>query len=248
MIVFFCYKIKSLHSFIMTSKDFECGFCKSTRSFNKFCDYFRHMTLRHSSEPNFKLTSEISGSCGVTYKTFTSYKMHIHLHHKLLLNPSLQQEENNIKNEMNALLIQQGGITTTKTCICLNQDDFNAIELDMNSEDFTDDWEMPIQNNSYADNKIDLSVIHRIYIRFLLQMREQHILPQMVIQSITTHIVNLLDSVMELIVEQAKQENVVHQQTTAIISIDNIRKIVKQIEESIILSTLSEYQFLQLCK
>ena len=39
-----------------------------------------------------------------------------------------------------------------------------------------------------------------------------------------------------------------HQSATTTISIDMMRKIIKQIEESIILSTRNEYQFLQSCK
>ena len=60
----------------------------------------------------------------------------------------------------------------------------------------------------------------------------------------------LLDVVMELVEEQAKQENMVEQQSTTptIISVDSLRKTVKQIEKAIILSTRNEYQFIQSCK
>ena len=54
----------------MSDKDFACKFCKTNRFFNKFPDYFRHITLYHAAESNFKLTCDISNFCGVTYKKF----------------------------------------------------------------------------------------------------------------------------------------------------------------------------------
>ena len=233
----------------MSAKDFECIFCKTNRLFDKFPDYFRHITLYHATEPNFKLTCDISNSCGVTYKNFTSYKMHIYRHHELLLHPSLQQQENKIINDIDILAIQQPDTTTANTFIYRNDDDDSATDHDINSEELVHQWTIPIPNNSSVDDKINLCTVQQQYIRFLLEMREQHILPQMVIQSITTHIVNLLNIVMNFVEEQAKQENAVQQNaTTTTISIDKMRIIMKQIEESIILTTKSEYQFLQSCK
>jgi hypothetical protein len=166
----------------------------------------------------------------------------------MLLHPSIQQKENNVINNISTLSIQEPDTTAANEVIYGNDDDDNAIHSDINSEDLENEWNIPIVDNSFADSKINLYTIQQQYTRFLLEMREEHILPQMVIQSITTHIVNLLDVVMELVQEEAKEENMIQQQPTTTISIDKMRKVIKQIEESIILSTRNEYQFLQSCK
>jgi hypothetical protein len=233
----------------MSAKDFACKFCKTNRLFNKFPDYFRHITLYHAAEPNFKLTCDISNFCGVTYKNFTSYKMHVHRRHKLLLHPPLQQQENNIISSISTLSIQQPDATMLNAVIDENDGDGDAINSNINPEDVGNQWKIPILNNSSMDKKINLHTVQQQYTKFLLEMREQHILPQMIIQSITNHIVNLLDIVIEFVEEQAKQENVMqHQSAITTISIDMMRKSIKQIEESIIFSTRNEYQFLQSCK
>ncbi|CAF1667752.1 unnamed protein product [Rotaria magnacalcarata] len=177
--------------------------------------------------------------------------MHIHRHHKLLLRPSLQQQDYNIST----LSIQQPDTAATNDVMYGNDDDDddNGTKSNNNPDDLVNEWKIPIWNNCALDDKVNLYSVQQQYTRFLLEMREQHILSQMVIQSITTHIVNLLDVVMDFVEEKAIQENVVLQQsvtntTTTTISIVRLRDIVKQIEESIVLSTRNEYQFIESCK
>ncbi|CAF1429518.1 unnamed protein product, partial [Rotaria sordida] len=180
------------------------------------------------------------------YKTFTSYKKHIHRHHENLLHPVCQQQENTVINDMNTLAIQQPDATVIYPDTADNNHD-NVIYADFD-DDLDNQWNTLTTNISSKDEKINLLTVQQQFIRFLLEMREKHILPQTVIQSITTHIINLLDSVVELVEEQAKQENMTQQQSTTTISVDGMRKTVKQIEQSIILSTRNEYQFIQSCQ
>ncbi|CAF3722586.1 unnamed protein product [Rotaria socialis] len=222
-----------------------CKFCTINRSFNKFFDYFRHITLYHANERNFQLTCDISSCCGVVYKTFTSYKMHIHRHHRSLLNPSFQQQEN---NGIVQLPIQQPD-TTHIYPTTIDYTDENVIYSDIDHDILGNQSNMSSTQVSYDDNKVDIIAVQQLYSRFLLEMREQHILPQLVIQSITTYIVNLLDIAVELIEEQAKRGNMIQQQSASTsISVDDVRSTVNQIEKSIILSTRNEYQFLQSCQ
>ena len=132
--------------------------------------------------------------------------MHVHRHHKLLLHPSLQQPENNIISSISTLTIQQPDATMVNAVIDGNDGDGNAIHLNINPGDVGNQWKIPMLNNSSVDKKLDLYTVQQQYTKFLLEMREQHILPQMIIQSITTNIVNLLDIVIEFVEEQAKQE------------------------------------------
>ncbi|CAF4017675.1 unnamed protein product [Adineta steineri] len=232
----------------MSTDIFLCNICKTDRSFNKFPEYFRHITLYHANEPNFKLTCNLSDSCGVMYKTFTAYKTHVHRYHKVLLNSSFEQRGNNDTDDINQLSFLQPDTTADCSTIYDNNED-NIIYTDLMDDNPDDKWNIFKTNNSFDDGKINLNTVHQQYTRFLLEMREEHILPQTVIQSITTHIVNLFDIIIELVEEQAKQENLAEQQPTAAsISIDGLRKTIKKIGQAITLSTRNEYQFLQSCK
>jgi len=132
--------------------------------------------------------------------------MHIHRHHKFLLNSSFQQQENNIINDIDKLSIQQSYPTTVHPTT-VNNDDDNATYTDSSNDDLDIQWQIFASNISREDEKVNLVTVQQQYTRFLLEMREQHILPQAVIQSITTHIVNLLDIVVNLVEAQAKQDN-----------------------------------------
>ncbi|CAF4863872.1 unnamed protein product [Rotaria socialis] len=132
--------------------------------------------------------------------------MHIHRYYKLLLRPSLQQQDYNIST----LPIQQPDTAATNDVMYgNNDDDDNATKSNMNPDDLVNQWKIPIRNNFALDDKVNLYSVQQQYTRFLLEMREQHILPQTVIQPITTHIVNLLDDMMDFVEEKAIQENIV---------------------------------------
>ncbi|CAF3811649.1 unnamed protein product, partial [Rotaria sp. Silwood1] len=173
--------------------------------------------------------------------------MHIHRRHKNLLHPVCQQQENSVINDMNTLAIQQPDATVIYPDTADNNHD-NVIYAYFN-DDLDNQWNTLTTNISRKEEKINLLTVQQQFTRFLLEMREQHILPQTVIQSITTHIINLLDIVVELVEEQAKQEDMTQQQSTVTtITIYGMRKTVKQIEQSLIVSTRNEYQFIQSCQ
>ncbi|CAF3969959.1 unnamed protein product [Rotaria sp. Silwood1] len=233
----------------MSSRNFLCSFCLNNRSFNKFSDYFRHITLYHASEPHFRLICNLSDSCGRLYKTFISYKAHIHRHHKYLLDLLFQEQEDNVINGVENFLIDQSDASATNhTIIDDNIQDLIYNDSDIGGDDNSQTF-ASTSNFFHADEKITFMTVQKQYTLFLLQLREQHMLPQGVIRSITTSIVNFLDMTIDLLDEKAKEENINEQpSSTTMISTNSIRKTIKQIEESIILSTKNEYQFIQSCK
>ncbi|CAF1296475.1 unnamed protein product [Rotaria sordida] len=117
--------------------------------------------------------------------------------------------------------------------------------------DADDDWQTSASTSTVFQQheKITFKTIQKQYTLFLLEMREQHMLPQGIIQNITTSILNLFDMTIDLIEEKAKEENINEQQSsTTMISTNSIRKTIKKIEELITFSTKNEYQFIQSCK
>ncbi|CAF2034024.1 unnamed protein product [Rotaria magnacalcarata] len=232
----------------MSAQIYQCKFCNNNRSFQEFRDYFRHITLYHAGERNFRLTCDISSSCGITYKTFASYKMHVHRRHYSLLNSSSNQQQVNDVQDSDPLSAHTNSSTVIDPT---TTNDSNAdviyVDDDNDTDDFGEPWvDLPI-NNTPQDKPIDLLKIQQQYTRFLLELREYHILPQSIIQSITTHILSLLDNIMELLEDQAKKSDQSSARTKSI-SINDMTSIVKTIKQSITISTRNEYQFLESCK
>jgi hypothetical protein len=232
----------------MSAAVFVCSFCLIKRSFNTFSDYFRHVTLYHTSEPRFQLICNLSDNCGLLYKTFISYKAHIHRHHKHLLDP-LFQEQTTVINSTEDFSVDQSNASVFHTST-IDNDMQDLIYKDDDISDDGDDWQTFASSTLFNQHeKITFTTIQKQYTRFLLQMREQHMLPQGVIQSITTSIVNLLDMVIDLIEEKATEDTTnIQQSSTTMISTISIRQTIQRIEQSIILSTKNEYRFIQSCK
>ena len=235
-------KIKT--SLIMSTQIYQCEFCNNNRSFQEFRDYFRHITLYHAGEHNFRLTCDISSSCGITYKTFASYKMHVHRRHDSLLNSSSNQQQVNDVQDSDQLSVHTNSSTVIDPTTT-NDSNADVIYVDDDgTDDFGEPWANLLINNTPQDKPIDLLKIQQQYTRFLLELIEYHILPQSKIQSITTHILSLLDSIMELLENQANKSDQSTARTKSI-SVNDMTSIVKTIKQSITISTHNEYQFLQ---
>lgn len=233
----------------MSNKNFLCAFCNGDRCFLNFHDYFRHITLYHASERNIRLTCDISSSCGIMYKTFISYKMHVHRQHQSLLNATAHQPKVNDVQGFNQLSTQTQ-ITPVTNSIAIDDSNADIIYNDNENDGFNSLWNDLSVDNLYQHKSIDHMTIQEQYTRFLLELREHHILPQNVIQSITTHIVKLLNSIMNLLEEQANKKNESKESATTAktIAVNDMCSTIKNIEQSIIMSTRNEYQFLQSCK
>ena len=60
---------------------FVCPFCYTTLEFTTFSKFFRHITLYHQNEPEFRMTCNLNATCGVSYRTYSAYKSHIYRRH-----------------------------------------------------------------------------------------------------------------------------------------------------------------------
>ncbi|CAF1548417.1 unnamed protein product, partial [Rotaria sordida] len=205
---------------------------------------------------NFISNDDIVNDFKTDHRFFTflflylgSLMAHIHRHHKHLLDPLFQEQEDSVINNAENFSIDQSLASAVYyTTIENNMQDLIYEDGDIDADD---DWQTSASTSTVFQQheKITFKTIQKQYTLFLLEMREQHMLPQGVIQNITTSILNLFDMTIDLIEEKAKEENINEQQSsTTMISTNSIRKTIKQIEELITFSTKNEYQFIQSCK
>ncbi|CAF0944648.1 unnamed protein product [Didymodactylos carnosus] len=130
--------------------------------------------------------------CGISYRTFSGYKTHVHRHHAQLLQT----------NSMNIFPSDYDNADDQVVFTMSNDDDLNTLY------GIDDDLSGSLSDNDDSDahkrDKITLDDIQKTYAKFLLQVREEFILPQKVIQSISSNIVSLFDSVTELIMQETE--------------------------------------------
>ena len=60
---------------------FVCPVCYTILEFTTFSKFFRHITLYHQNEPEFRMTCNLNATCGVSYRTYSAYKSHIYRRH-----------------------------------------------------------------------------------------------------------------------------------------------------------------------
>ncbi|CAF3881149.1 unnamed protein product [Rotaria sordida] len=162
---------------------------------------FQHITLYHQNEPNFNITCNLHNRCGVLYQTYSAYKAHVYRQHANELH--LKNKPNNNSNvtlidsqqeeSLNNLDIGLGTINNADDTFDLLNDDIEAILVN-------DDCEMNVCNPAslfdsiHNDESISESflIMKRSYMLFLLELRQEYLLPQGVTNIISTYIVTLI--------------------------------------------------------
>ncbi|CAF1416102.1 unnamed protein product, partial [Adineta steineri] len=97
-------------------------------------------------------------------------------------------------------------------------------------------------NTEDHNKEFTFSSFEKHYIRFLLDLREGHLLPQGIIKSITSYFTAMLDALFKLIENQAIQSS-----TNPLISLVDIGKVLLQIKNLIYDISKNDYQFLKRC-
>jgi hypothetical protein len=133
------------------------------------------------------------------------------------------------------------------------------LDADTNDEANDEDAQsMPQHHRVSCDDSVEpcnsIDDIQRIYIRFLVQLREEYLLPKKIISVISSNIVSLLEGLHTIIQKQSKPVSS-HTVTT-----DSIPCLTHLIEPKVLTNTIhgicqiiesttrSEYEFMNLCK
>ena len=234
----FCYP--SFHMPI-----FACSLCFNNRGFSNFAKLFRHIGLFHQNDPSFRLNCNLNPSCGSSYKTYAAYRAHIYRHHFLLL-----KKPSSVPND-------QGSPPSNDLSepVAQNSDPSMCADDEESNPDIESLSDAPrLSNEDECEEHITLGDIQRIYIRFLIQLREEYLLPKKIISIISGNIVVLMEGVHKL----AQQQGIPWPQpitTTAntrsderVIEASVLTNVVRNISTAIEATTRSEYEFVKLCK
>ncbi|CAF4213849.1 unnamed protein product [Adineta steineri] len=179
--------------------------------------------------------------CGSRYSSYDSYRRHIYRCHRSLLD-SLDNNDTILSDDISDSI----------------EDLFSDLTFDDPSQDAGDpdssiypDEEIDELDrlfssfdsisSSSTDQQLNFDKLAQFYTYFLLELREHHLLPQKIVQLISSNICKLFDMIIKLIKTKASS-------TTSLLSVTAYENAFAHITSMINSISKNEYQFLKRCK
>ncbi|CAF1374308.1 unnamed protein product [Adineta ricciae] len=182
---------------------FICPLCITSRNFLSFFKLFRHITLYHQSDPKYEIECDLHNTCDVFYKKkHSAYKSHVYRKHSTELHSSA-----NHNNNIDTIPIDNPQLTnvdTTTATKFVNGDERNE------STDSGDETDSILSNDDasshFSSNRNEAAVssiqdIKKSFVMFILQLREEFLLPKNVTNVISTYINSLINHI-EILLEE----------------------------------------------
>jgi hypothetical protein len=219
---------------------YRCALCSADRSFVRFAQLFRHVTLFHQHDPSFRLSCELGDLCGNVYKTFSAYKGHVYRHHKEeVTDYSLSAYHASTSDSLD-FLSNSSTSTTLHDEVSVTEPNDETYDEDPDCQD------IPLSTSPPPVEDISLPRVQKAYARFLLQLREEFLLPKRVIQTITSNVITLLEEVFLLVEHQHRSSSSTSDIRTA--DYDSMKKTIDDVIDGIDAISRSEYRFVRACE
>ncbi|CAF1262315.1 unnamed protein product [Adineta ricciae] len=228
---------------------------------------FHHISLYHQSEPNFNMTCDLHETCGVLYRTYSAYKSHVYRQHsselcakgKLDTNITLIAYDNQQQADM-----EYSGISTELTSS--DSESFDIYDTDPDVSASTNDGDnMKFNNFTTSFGPIDshstfaelLAIMKKSYILFLLQLREEYLVPKTVTNVISTYITTFLRHLENIFekksfyhsqIDFSHSTSSVPKQDRKIIEFDQLQLTLNDIRVEIESVSKNDYQFVKNCE
>ncbi len=224
----------------MNQRHHFCSLCPSANLFTDFRSLFLHVRNEHREESPFTIRCELSVLCGSRYSSFDSYRLHLYRCHRDLIissdddatSSNDEQTVNDRQDLFSHLLLNDQSNSNADFASCLYEDE-ELDEMDLLLLNFQQQ-SLPLVNEQATLDKISL-----YYTRFLLELREHHLLPQKIVQSISSGICNLFDMILEVI----KMKDI-----SSVASTNDLQTIFTNITDIINSISKNEYTFLKKCE
>ncbi|CAF1357077.1 unnamed protein product [Adineta steineri] len=225
----------------MSQLHYFCPLCESPNVFQNYPKLFAHIRDEHREESPFSIRCELGMMCGSRYSSYDSYRRHIYRCHRSLLD-SLDNNDTILSDDISDSI----------------EDLFSDLTFDDPSQDAGDpdssiypDEEIDELDrlfssfdsisSSSTDQQLNFDKLAQFYTYFLLELREHHLLPQKIVQLISSNICKLFDMIIKLIKTKASS-------TTSLLSVTAYENAFAHITSMINSISKNEYQFLKRCK
>ena len=224
----------------MSHDHYFCPLCTSANVFKSYSTLFTHNRNEHSDESPCMIRCELNALCGFQYSSFDSYRQHIYRCHRSLIDPFDNDHSGSVAIEK--ALNDIGGssfdcILSNEPDLTIDSDEFIYPEEELGEIGYQSINFDPILYN-VVDQNTGFTKLTAFYTYFLLELREHHLLPQKVVQLITSNICILLD----IIIEITKAKTL-----SSCAPVTDFTTVLRQINQIISSISKSEYQFLKQC-
>jgi hypothetical protein len=229
----------------MAAQVYFCPLCPGSTISYSFSSFHVHIRRYHQHDKPFSIRCELTSLCGSRYSSYDSYKCHLYRCHRDLLDlPSQSQEEPlPTETDANSAHVQPSVPDLAHDEPEREVDDLYDQEILASSSHLP-----PVSFRGLVqldDGRVfDLNDFEKHYTQFLLELREGHLLPQNIVQSITSNILYLLDIVSKLLETKAIQPS----PDTSFIPVAVLRSVMSRLRSIIVCISKNEYQFLKQCE
>ncbi|CAF3234328.1 unnamed protein product [Rotaria sp. Silwood2] len=214
----------------MSGNCYFCQLCINAPAYCLFDSLYTNINLVHGNDPSFKLRCELTPLCGSIYRTLPSYKSHIYKNHRDLIAKSLDKVDtfstsNDDSNNNFALSYADDYEFDHERTN--NDNDENLQSTNEYDEEMEVDYPLFTKTISEHDEEpFDMRKFQKYYTGFLLELREQHLLSQNIITSVTSNFSILFNIVLKIIKSTGSGAN---SATTAAVPIIKVEEIINQI-------------------
>lgn len=240
-----------------------CPLCQNHQPFITFVNLYKHIRSIHRNDKHFNIRCLLNPTCGSVYTNFESYRSHLNRYHHDLLNDyhapiystlngneqtsSLLLPNVNInQNEEDERTVAQENLDEDERIAAQESLDEDEMEIPegTKSSEYNIDWPLftGLINGEDDIEQFTFSSFEKYYTRFLLDLREGHLLPQGIIKSITSYFTTMLDKLFGIM------QNQITSSSTGLISLADVEKLILQVKTSMCNITKNDYQFLQRCE
>lgn len=166
------------------------------RDFRSLYTMFRHITLYHQNAADFQITCNLHSTCGVLYRTYSAYKSHIYRRHAAELNSREYDKRN--ETFLTDYVRRDNADIDTQSTDSDNSHTFDFVDCD--SDPMPSNANAPfLSTNNYHENTYSIEDIKKSFLLFILQLREEFLLPKYVMNIITTYITSLIHQIENLL-------------------------------------------------
>ncbi|CAF2123466.1 unnamed protein product [Rotaria magnacalcarata] len=231
---------------------YSCSLCQNHQSFPAFVILYKHIRSIHRNDMLFNIRCTLNITCGSVYTTFESYRSNLSRYHRDLLNDcNLSILSTTSDNEQpSSLLLSDTTISQDEENEHIDEqeiDDEDELEMfqDTRSSENNTDWPLFTGLINEEDNVEEFTInsFAKHYTRFLLDLREGLLLPQSIIKSITSYFTKMISTLFKIIQNQAAQSP-----TGLLITLEDIMKLISQMQALMSDIAKNEHQFLKRCE
>ncbi|CAF4095923.1 unnamed protein product, partial [Adineta steineri] len=193
----------------MNGNYYFCQLCINSPAYSSFDSLYTHINFLHGTDPSFKVRCELNPECGSIYRTFPSYKSHVYKKHRELISKSADKKDiicsiDDDSNNSSQFSYADDGTSEREINDNENDENFQSTTEydDAMDVDEAMDVDYPIFTRTILENdeeSFDMRKFQKYYTRFLLELREQHLLSQNIILSITSNFSLLFNVVLKII-------------------------------------------------